>query len=40
MKGYYLGIDIGSSGSKAVIFDGEKVLASAVMPSGTNYSTT
>lgn len=40
MKGFFLGIDIGASGSKAVIYDGEKVLSSAVMPSGTNYSTT
>ena len=40
MSGYFLGIDIGAAGSKAVLFDGEKILSSAVMPSGTNYTTT
>lgn len=40
MSGYYLGIDIGSVGSKAVIFDGSRVISSAVLPSGTNYTTT
>lgn len=40
MKGCFLGIDIGASGSKAVLFDGAKILSSAVMPSGTNYATT
>ncbi|MBN1689430.1 MAG: 2-hydroxyglutaryl-CoA dehydratase [Dehalococcoidia bacterium] len=40
MSSHFLGIDIGAAGSKAVIFDGEKILASDVMPSGTNYLTT
>jgi len=40
VSGYFLGIDIGAAGSKAVILDSEKILALAVMPSGTNYSTT
>jgi (R)-2-hydroxyacyl-CoA dehydratese activating ATPase len=40
MSGYYLGIDIGSVGSKAVIIDSEKIIASTVIPSGTNYATT
>ena len=40
MSGYYLGIDIGSVGSKAVIIDGGRIVASAVIPSGTNYATT
>lgn len=40
MSGYYLGIDIGSVGSKAVIFNGSKVVSSVVIPSGTNYTTT
>lgn len=40
MSGYYLGIDIGSVGSKAVIVNGGKIIASAVIPSGTNYATT
>ena len=41
MSAYYLGIDIGSIGSKAVIIDADKnILASAILPSGTNYATT
>jgi (R)-2-hydroxyacyl-CoA dehydratese activating ATPase len=40
VSGYYLGIDIGSVGSKAVVIDSEKMIASAVIPSGTNYATT
>ena len=40
MSGYYLGIDIGSVGSKAVIIDGGNIVASVVIPSGTNYATT
>jgi (R)-2-hydroxyacyl-CoA dehydratese activating ATPase len=41
MSAYYLGIDIGSVGGKAVIIDdGLKIVASSVVPSGTNYSTT
>ncbi len=39
MSGYYLGIDIGSAGSKAVIVDGAKISGWAVIPSGTNYAT-
>jgi (R)-2-hydroxyacyl-CoA dehydratese activating ATPase len=37
---YYLGIDIGAAGSKAVIIEGQKILAAVVVASGTNYSTT
>jgi (R)-2-hydroxyacyl-CoA dehydratese activating ATPase len=37
---YFLGIDIGAAGSKAVIIDGHKLIASIVIPSGTNYATT
>lgn len=40
MSGYYLGIDIGSVGSKAVVVDGSRIISSAVIPSGTNYATT
>ena len=41
MSTYYLGIDIGSVGSKAVIIDESgKILTSSVVSSGTNYSTT
>ena len=40
MTRYCLGIDVGSVGSKAVIFDGARVLASRVVPSGTNYAVT
>ena len=41
MSAYYLGIDIGSVGSKAVIInESGKILTSSVVPSGTNYSTT
>jgi (R)-2-hydroxyacyl-CoA dehydratese activating ATPase len=40
MSGYFLGIDVGSVGSKAVIMDGQKIAASVVIPSGTNYATT
>jgi len=41
MSTYYLGIDIGSVGSKAVIInESGKILTSSVVPSGTNYSTT
>lgn len=40
MSKYYLGIDIGSVGSKAVIIDKDKIVASVVIPSGTNYTTT
>jgi activator of 2-hydroxyglutaryl-CoA dehydratase len=40
LSGYYLGIDIGSVGSKAVIIDDGGLIASAVIPSGTNYATT
>ncbi len=40
MSGYFLGIDIGSVGSKAAIIDGNKIIASVVVPSGTNYATT
>lgn len=39
-RAYYLGIDIGSVGSKAVIIDGSGVVASTVIPSGNNYTTT
>lgn len=38
MSGYFLGIDIGSVGSKAVIIDGQKTVASVVIASGTNYA--
>jgi len=37
---YFLGIDIGSVGSKAVIVNNKEVVASAVIPSGTNYVST
>jgi len=38
---YYLGIDVGSVGGKAVIIDASGVIVtSSVVPSGTNYSTT
>lgn len=40
MSGYFLGIDIGSVGSKAVIIDDHRIVASVVVPSGTNYATT
>jgi len=41
MSTYYLGIDIGSVGGKAVIIDGDrKIIASTVIPSGNNYATT
>jgi predicted CoA-substrate-specific enzyme activase len=40
MIDYFLGIDIGSVGSKAVIIDDNKIIASVVVPSGTNYATT
>jgi (R)-2-hydroxyacyl-CoA dehydratese activating ATPase len=40
VSGFFLGIDIGSAGSKAVIIDGQKPVASVVIPSGTNYATT
>jgi predicted CoA-substrate-specific enzyme activase len=41
MTPYFLGIDIGSIGSKAVIIDADKnILSSAILPSGTNYATT
>jgi predicted CoA-substrate-specific enzyme activase len=40
MIDYFLGIDIGSVGSKAAIIDGNKIIASVVVPSGTNYATT
>jgi predicted CoA-substrate-specific enzyme activase len=37
---YFLGIDIGSVGSKAVIVNNRDIVASAVIPSGTNYVNT
>jgi len=41
MSAYYLGVDIGSVGGKAVIIDDNReIIASSVLPSGTNYSTT
>ncbi len=40
MTEYFLGIDIGSVGSKAVIVSKEGMVASAVIPSGTNYVST
>jgi len=41
MSAYYLGIDIGSVGGKAVIIDDSRVIiASIVIPSGNNYATT
>lgn len=41
MSWYFLGIDIGAAASKAVIIDSQKkILGAAVIPSGTNYSTT
>ncbi|MHB8084663.1 MAG: acyl-CoA dehydratase activase [Dehalococcoidia bacterium] len=40
MTEYFLGIDIGSVGSKAVIVDDRQIIASAVIPSGTNYVNT
>lgn len=40
MSGYFLGIDIGSASSKAVIIDEQKIVASMVMPSGNNYEAT
>ncbi len=41
MSAYYLGIDIGSVGGKAVIIDdSRKIIASTVIPSGNNYATT
>jgi predicted CoA-substrate-specific enzyme activase len=36
-----LGIDIGAASSKAVVIDGQKkIMGAAVIPSGTNYTTT
>jgi (R)-2-hydroxyacyl-CoA dehydratese activating ATPase len=41
MSSYFLGIDIGSVGGKAVIIDDSmKIVTSSVVPSGTNYSIT
>jgi len=40
VSGYFLGIDIGSVGSKAVIIDDHRIVVSVVVPSGTNYATT
>ena len=40
MSAYFLGIDIGAAGSKAVILEERKIVASVVLPSGTNYATT
>jgi (R)-2-hydroxyacyl-CoA dehydratese activating ATPase len=40
VSAYFLGIDIGAAGSKAVILEGQKIAASVVLPSGTNYATT
>jgi len=40
VSGYYLGFDIGSVGSKAVIINDSGMVASSVIPSGTNYATT
>ncbi len=41
MSSFFLGIDIGSVGSKAVIIDNAaRIVAAAILPSGTNYSTT
>jgi (R)-2-hydroxyacyl-CoA dehydratese activating ATPase len=40
LSAYYLGIDIGSASAKAVIFDGRNIVASSIMPSGTNYPAT
>ena len=37
---FFLGIDIGSGFSKAVIFDGKAVQAWAIIPSGGNYRET
>jgi predicted CoA-substrate-specific enzyme activase len=38
--GYTLGIDVGSSFSKAVICEGQTIASYAVMPSGGNYAET
>jgi len=40
VSAYFLGIDIGAAGSKAVILCGQKIVVSIVLPSGTNYATT
>lgn len=40
MSSYYMGTDIGAAGSKAVIINGQTVVASVVTPSGTNYAST
>jgi len=41
MSAFYLGIDIGSVGGKAVVIDdSRKIIASTVIPSGNNYATT
>lgn len=40
MNNYYLGIDIGSVSSKAVVIDDKGIVALSVMPSGTNYAST
>lgn len=41
MTCFYLGVDIGSVGSKAVIIDDScNIIAAAILPSGNNYATT
>ena len=34
MKNHYIGIDIGSTAAKTVVFDGEKVATSFILPTG------
>lgn len=40
MTSFFLGIDIGSVGSKAVIIDDHNMVSYAILPSGTNYVNT
>jgi predicted CoA-substrate-specific enzyme activase len=41
VSGYFLGVDIGASASKAVVIDSQKkMMGAGVIPSGTNYATT
>jgi len=38
LSGYFLGLDVGSISSKAVILNDREIVASAVVPSGTNHA--
>jgi predicted CoA-substrate-specific enzyme activase len=40
LSGYYLGLDIGSISSKAVILNDRDIAAAAIMPSGVNHTVT